>query len=678
MSGDQTSGPRCVALVGPYLSGKTTLLESILFATGAIPRKGAVNQGNSVGDSSEEARAREMSTEVNTAQAEYLGDRFVFLDCPGSVEFQQDTRNALLNADAAVIVVEAAMQWPVTAAPIFKLLEEQGTPTIVFVNKIDKATGSLADLVERLAPVSGRPLILRHLPIVEGEEITGYVDLASERAYRYTKDGASEIIELPDGIEALEKENRFTMLESLSDFDDELMEALLEDVTPEKEKIYQDLTQEFREGQIVPVFMGSAESDSGVRRLLKALRHEVPDIGFLAARNGIDLTGGPLAQVIKTYHIPRSGKLSLARVYRGPLKDGETLNAGRVSGVFSLRGSHADKLAGAEAGDTVALGRLDDVHTGDVLVGKGATVPEMPRAKAPMAIFAHAISAENRSDEVKLSGAIAKIVEEDPSLVLNMNEDTHELVLSGQGEVHLRVAGERLNNKYGLTIQTSRPKIPYKEAIRKGITQRGKFKRQTGGHGQYGDVVLEIKPLPRGSGFSFNDKITGGVVPKTYIGSVETGVTEYLAKGPLGFPIVDLSVTLIDGSYHAVDSSDIAFKTAGRIAMSEGMVQCDPVLLEPVVVVEITVPSEYTSKVNQVISTRRGQILGFEPKDGWAGWDVVRGHMPQAETRDLIIELRSLSHGSAYFAWEFDHLIELMGREAEQVLADRKAELEAH
>ena len=283
------------------------------------------------------------------------------------------------------------------------------------------------------------------------------------------------------------------------------------------------------------------------------------------------------------------------------------------------------------------------------------------------------MTAADRADEVKLTGAVAKVVEEDPSLSLEQNQDTQEMLLWGQGDIHLKIAFDRLKSKYGLDVVTRRPKVPYKEAIRKPISQRGRHKRQTGGHGQYGDVVLDIKPLPRGSGFQFDNKIVGGVVPKQYIPSVEHGVKEYLNVGPLGFPVVDISVTLVDGSFHAVDSSDIAFKTAGRIAMSEALPQCSPVLLEPILLVAISVPSDAISKVNGVITGRRGQILGFDVRAGWPGWDTVSAHMPQAEILDLIVELRSLTLGVGTYTWKYDHLQELTGRIADQVLAETAA-----
>jgi elongation factor G len=668
MSSKNASGPRCVALLGPYLSGKTTLLESILHMTGATSRKGQVSAGNTVGDSSQEARARNMSVETNVATTTFMGESLTFLDCPGSVEFQQDGRNAALGVDAAVVVVDAEIHWPVTLAPILKNLEELGVPTAIFVNKLDKAQGSVGELIEKLRHFSGRPLVMRHLPLRDGGRITGYIDVASERAYRYQVNGPSEMLDLPDDMLEREQEARYTLLETLADFDDHLMEELLEDITPPKEEIYRDLSADFQQAEIVPVFLGAAESDNGVHRLLKALRHETPEISATAERLGID-GNEPVSQVLKTYHTPHGGKLSVARVLSGTINDGDVLNGERVSGLFSMLGAETTKKRTATVGDTVALGRLEDVKTGDVLVPKGNPTVSLPRADVPMPIYGQAITVANRNDEVKLTGAIGKLIDEDASISLAMNRDTHELILWGQGEMHLHIALDRLKNRYSLAVTTQPPGVPYKEAIRKGMTQRGRFKRQTGGHGQFGDVVLDIKPLPRGTGFEFNQTIKGGNVPRQYIPSVEAGVKDYLVKGPLGFPVVDLSVTLTDGSYHTVDSSDLAFRTAGRMAMSEAMPQCSSVILEPILNVEITIPSEFTSKVNGVISSRRGQILGFDGKEGWTGWDVVHAHMPQSEVHDLIIDLRSLSHGVSSFTWEFDHLSELVGKEAEQVLA---------
>jgi elongation factor G len=283
-----------------------------------------------------------------------------------------------------------------------------------------------------------------------------------------------------------------------------------------------------------------------------------------------------------------------------------------------------------------------------------------------------AITAEKREDEVKLSTGIARIIEEDPSVSAEQNDDTHELVLWGQGDIHLQVTGEKLRNRYNVGVTTARPRVPYKETIRKTIQQHARHKKQSGGHGEFGDVHLEIKPMPRGQGFEFVDKITGGVVPRQYIPAVEHGVKEYMSEGPLGFPVIDLSVTLYDGQHHAVDSSDMAFRRAGILAMKDALPQCNPVLLEPVASVTISVPNEFTGQAQSVISKRRGQILGFDTKEGWQGWDEVQAHMPQSELHDLIVDLRSLTLGVGTFEWSFDHLAELTGRDADIIVSDRK------
>ncbi len=674
------SAPRCAALVGPYLSGKTTLMESILFVTGATGRKGSIKEGNTVGDSAQESRERQMSTELSAASCEYLGDRWTFLDCPGSIEFVQEGYNALTVADVAVVVCEPAVEKALVLAPLFRFLDEHAIPHMVFINKIDLALEvRVQDVVEALQAVSERPLVLRQLPIRDGETVAGYVDLASERAFTYKAGEASSAAEIPAEVQESETDSRRVMIESLADFDDDLLEKLLEDETPSVDEVYGHLAKNLRSDRIVPVFIGAGEHDHGVRRLLKALRHETPAPAAAAERLGIDPAAGEaLAQVFKTYHLPHAGKLSLARIWRGEISDGATLNGQRVSGLFRLAGHHQDKLAKAGAGDVVALGRMEEVRTGDVLTPSGDAAEEMaepPAAATPM--FSLAVQAAQRADEVKLSGAIAKLREEDPSLSLEQNADTNEMVLWGQGEIHLLVAMDRLKNKYNLEVASHRPQVPYKETIRRSVSQHARFKRQTGGHGQFGDVHVDIKPKPRGAGFEFLKTVVGGNVPRQYIPSVENGVKEYMSKGPLGFPVVDIAVTLTDGQHHQVDSSDMAFKTAARMAMNEGMPKCDPVLLEPIYEVQIAVPTEFTSNVQRIVSSRRGQILGFDAKPGWKGWDEINVHMPQSEIHDLIVDLRSQTLGVGTYTWKFDHLQELTGRTADQIIQSRAEAEEA-
>jgi elongation factor G len=672
------TGPRTVALVGPYGSGKTTLLESILAITGATQRKGSVTQKNTVGDASPEARARQMSVEINCATTKYLDDSFTFLDCPGSIEFLQETLNVLPGVDAAVVVCEPEPAKVQMLKPYLKRLENLAIPHFLFVNKIDKSGGALRDLLGILQQASDKPLLLRQIPIWENDVVTGFVDLALERAFVYRAHAESQLIELKGDVKEREKEARFQMLEKLADYDEHLMEELLSDVEPPRDEVFDDLARELSDGLIVPALIGSAEGDNGVRRLLKALRHEVPGVETTSARLGLKTNGEAVVQILKTYHSSHGGKLSLARVLSGAVKDGAVLqrrdgSEARIGGIFALKGEAQTKFPEAKAGDTVAFGRLEGVVTGETLASaKASSLPKIGIEQlAP--VYRLAIEAADRKDEVKLTAAIAKLREEDPSLHFEQNAELHEIALVGQGEIHLKVAVEKLQSKYGLKLNTHLPHVPYKETIRKGTTQRGRHKRQTGGHGQFGDVVIDIRPLPRGSGFVFEDAITGGVVPKNWIPSVEKGVAEFLKEGPLGFPVVDLAVKLTDGSYHSVDSSDAAFQTAGRIAMTEGMPNCSPVLLEPIMHVRIHAPNDATAKVNAIVSGRRGQLMGFDARDGWRGWDTVEAQMPMSELHGLIIDLRSLTQGVGTFETKFDHLAELTGKLAEQVVATRKA-----
>ncbi|MFN3077232.1 MAG: elongation factor G, partial [Alphaproteobacteria bacterium] len=424
---------------------------------------------------------------------------------------------------------------------------------------------------------------------------------------------------------------------------------------------------------IVPVFFGSAVKDEGVQRLMKALRHDGPTPEVTAARLGVETGGGqPVGHVFKTVYAAHLGKLSLVRVWSGEFTEGMTCNEDRASGVYRLMGTQQNKVSRTEVGSVVALGRLEKVRTGEKIGGGGGAVAGWPESLPPL--FAYGLEALKKGDEVKLTGALAKLVEEDPSLRYEFNPDTHELLLWGQGDIHLQVAVERLRSRYNVECKAHRPQVPYKETIRKSVSQHGRHKRQSGGHGQFGDIHVDIAPQPRGTGFVFGDTIVGGSVPKQYIPSVEHGVREYMVRGPLGFPVVDFSVTLTDGSYHAVDSSDQAFKTAAQLAMREGMPKCDPVLLEPIVSIEVSVPSDHTSKAQRALSSRRGQILGFDRKPGWENWDVIQAFLPQAEMHELLIELRSITMGVGTFQWAFAHLQELVGRQAETIVRARAEE----
>nr|WP_320141337.1 elongation factor G [uncultured Cohaesibacter sp.] len=681
-AGRRVEGPRCVAIVGPFGSGKTTLLEALLARTGAINKFGSVDSGGSVGDASEEARAHHMSVEANIAETEFLGDPYIFVDCPGSVEFQFESLPALSAVDLAIVVCEPDEKKIPALQVILRQLEERNIPRILFINKLDKCTTRVRSLVEALQHASNTPLLLRQIPIWKSEQAIGYIDLALERAFLYHEHAPSELVDMSADDQEREWEARYSMLETLSDHDDKLMEMLLEDMEPSKEQIFSDLVQEMREGQVMPVLIGAAEQENGVTRLLKVLRHEGLGVGYTAERLGCpDMPNGePVLQVMKSIHTSHGGKLSISRVLKGSVKDGDVFFAaggeeiGRVSGLFHVQGQKTVKDNTAGVGEVIALGKLDDAHTGMTLTTAKEGVEQLDIFEAPAPVFAMAVRPKEHRDEVKLHATLQKLVEEDPSLIVEQNQDSSETILRGQGEMHLRVALERLQGKYSINIESHVPVIPYKETIRKGTSVRGRHKKQSGGHGQFGDVVIEIKPLSRGEGFQFSETITGGVVPKQYFGSVENGIKDALIKGPLGFEVVDLAVNLSDGSYHTVDSSDQAFRSAGTLAMREGMPQCSPVLLEPIMNVKIAVPNDATAKVNTIVAGRRGQLMGYDARPGWEGWDLVESLMPQSEISDLIIELRSISAGVASYEASFDHMQELTGRQADLVLEASKTD----
>ncbi|MEY3334299.1 MAG: hypothetical protein RLZZ176_2602 [Cyanobacteriota bacterium] len=656
MNKNVKSSSRNVAIVGPYLSGKTTLLESLLFVTGAISRKGNVKDGNTVGDSANEARDRRMSVEISTANTEYENTRFTFIDCPGSVEFAQETYHGLMGVDAAIVVCEPIKERVLTLAPLFKFLDDWEIPHIVFVNKMDRANIHVLETLNALKAVSSRPLVLHQYPIMQGEQLTGFIDMVTEKAYQYHPGAPADSITFPENLKAEEHLARAEMLETLANFDDHLLEELLDDIEPPQEEIFKDLKLELGADLVVPVFFGVAEQDFGVRPLLEALLREAPEPETTMERRLGTISDTPVAQVLKTFYTPQGGKLSLVRVWQGTLTDGIVLNGVRAGGLYRLMGQQQQSINQAVAGEGETI-------------STNSQIKPLPKAEQLEPVFALAITPEKRNDEVKLSAAITKLLEEDPALAWEQHGDTHEVILWGQGEIHLQVTLDRLRRKYNLPMSTHLPQVPYKETIRKPVNSiHGRYKHQSGGHGQFGDVYLNIQPLPRGEGFNFHEKIVGGVVPKQYIPGVEMGVREFLSHGPLGFPMVDVAVTLTNGSYHTVDSSEQAFKQAARLAMQMGVTQAQPTLLEPILKVDVNTPSEFTSKVLQLLTGRRGQILGYEGRHDWQGWDNISAYLPQAEMQDFIVELRSLTLGVGSFHWEQDHLQEVPEKLAERIL----------
>jgi elongation factor G len=672
---------RAIALVGPAGTGKTSLAEALLFASGAISRQGSVEAGTTVGDGSPEARARRGSTEINLMHFDYLGDHFALIDMPGGAGFAADGLAALQSADMALVVIDPSPERAALAEPVLRRLDELGVPHAIFLNKIENArAGAVRELIAELQPMSGEPLALRQIPIRAkdggGEQVTGYVDLALERAYRYRPGKESERVDIPGELVGREQEERTHLLETLADFDDTLLEALLSDETPDPALVMADLAADTALNKVVPVLLGSALTGGGVHRLLKLLRHEAPEPEVAAGRLGVE--GGTALHVFKIANGGAMGRLALGRVLGTGINEGDELAVGgepaRTGSLFFLQGDKTAKQAAAKSGDIVAVAKVDAARSGMLLPGKGAKCSSDLLVEYPARNAAIAITTKDRKDDVKLSTALHRLCEEDPALQWSQDDATHETLLRGINDDHLAVVLGRLQRRYGVAVDTRPPRIAYRESIRKPATARGRHKKQSGGHGQYGDCVIEIRPLERGAGFQFTDRITGGAIPKQYIPAVEAGIRDAMEKGPMGFPVVDVAVTLIDGSFHTVDSSELAFRIAGRMAMTEALGSASPYLLEPICKVSVDTPSGTGSKAGSVLSSRRGQILGLAPHPGWARWERVEALLPESGLHGLDAELRSLSQGLAGFTSDFDHLQELAGKHADDVVKARTAE----
>ncbi len=657
------ASPRVVTLVGPQGVGKTTLLESLLRSTGTEGLRASGGHGATV--------ERSMTLELSVAHAHFLGEDWTFIDTPGATEFHQEARHALMVCDAALVVCDASPERAAALAPLFSFLDAHRIPHLLFLNMLEDGSTSVREVLETLQAVSSRPLVLREVPLRQGGHLVGVVDLVSERAWSEGMEGKPALISLPDADRPREEAARRELLERLADLDDTLLAQLLEDVVPPPESLYGELERALREDLLVPVFLGSAERGLGLERLLKGLRHEVPPVEDTCQRLGIPEGVTPRVQSLKTRHLPHVGKQSLVRVWRGQVRDGGTLAGGRVNGLMRVHGSRQTPAETAHPGELVVLGRVEAMRTGDF-----ATTEEVHPPKnwplAPPPVHQVAIVTEKRTDDVKLTSALARLVEEDPSLSVDQDADTQMLLLGGQGEMHLREALEHLRTRMRIPVVTRPLPIPYRETIRRKGSHHARFKRQSGGHGQFGDVVVDVRPLPRGEGFRFTSAVVGGAVPKQYVPAVEEGVKDGLKRGPLGFPVVDVAVTLTGGTYHSVDSSDQAFRTTGRLAMVELLPKLEPVLLEPILQVDIHVPHDVIPRAQRLVTSRRGQILGFDTHPEIPGWEVLTAYVPQSEMQGFIVELRSASSGLGGFVARHDHYSELVGRQAERVVSHQQ------
>ena len=653
---------RNIAFVGPHHAGKTTLVEAILAHTGAIGRRGAIGDGTTVTDHEPEDAAHLQSTTVGFAHATDDGIDITIVDTPGFVDFFEEAKQALAGVDAAIVVIEADPGRIVQTQAAIDYIESVRMPHIFVINKLDRPGADFAQTLAALQSAYGRHVVAEQLPLGSAEHFRGYVDLAEMKAY--TLEGAEQPI--PSDAQDQAALMHVELLEAIADFDDHLMEELLEGVEPPLEEIERDLCTECSHDQVVPVLVAAGASGAGVAALVRAIEKWLPPP---AKALQVDAEGRPIepdaagpviARIIKTSIHPQNGKLSIARILSGTLKSDATLTnitkhdeKVRLGGLYRLQGKKQEPLTEAGPGMIVALGRLDAVSTGDTLTSNGHKVL-LPRVPVAEPVFAVAIKPKERIDEAKISQMLARIVDEDPALRLDRADVTHELLLLGRGEQHVSIAVERLARKYKVEVETAAPAIPYLETITGGTEIHSRYKHQTGGHGQFGDVWLRFEPRERGAGITFEEKIVGGVVPRQFFPAVEKGVREALVHGPNGYPVTDLHVTLFDGQYHDVDSSEQSFKTAAGMGVREALPKCNPVVLEPVAHVKVIVPTSYTSTVIQQLTGKRGQILGMNPEDDRAGIDVVEAYVPAVELSRYITELRTATQGLGTYSWSHE------------------------
>jgi elongation factor G len=661
---------RNVALVGHGGAGKTTLAEALLFTSGATNRQGRVEDGTTVCDFDPEEVKRRISVATSLAAFEYEGHKVNLLDCPGYADFLPEVEAALSVADLAVFVVSAVEGVEVQTEITWKVAERLGLPRMIFVNKEDRERADFARVLAQLQDLFGRGVAPLELPIGEEAEFHGVADLLTDTAIVYDDEQGHHHDEpIPDALAEHEHEVHDSLVEGIVEADDSLMERYLEGDVPSAKELEDTLAKGVLAGTVFPVICGSALKDVGVDQLAKFIceigpspvdrppamaeaagdLHEVP----------CDPNGAPLVYVWKTLVDRHVGKVSLFKVLSGTIKPDTVLTNARTHAderlhtLFTLRGKEQEPLTEVPAGDIAAVAKLADTVTGDTLAPKGTPVTIAARDAVTPALTL-AIAPKSKGDEDKLMTSLHRLQDEDPSLFVRRDDETHQTLLSGMGETHLAIAVERLQRKFGVEVLTEEVRVPYRETITSAAEAEGKYKKQAGGHGQYGVASIKIEPVERGAGFEFVDQIVGGAIPRQFIPAVEKGIAEQMGRGGhFGHPVVDVRVLLVDGKYHSVDSSEMSFKMAGSLGFQEAMAKANPVILEPISLVEVTVPAAYQGDVMGDLNARRGRVQGTET--GNDGEQIVIAMVPTSEITRYAIDLRSMTGGRGRFTVRHDH-----------------------
>jgi elongation factor G len=652
---------RNVAILGHSHEGKTTLAEAMLFAAGALPRLGSTDAGTAALDFEPEEQKRKISINLSIAHVEHDGYKVNVLDTPGFFDFAGQVDSALAAAESALVVVSATPQLAVGTEVAWERLNRDSKPRLVVVNKMDKEHADFFGTLDAMrAQLTPRPVAL-HLPIGAESDFRGVVDLMRGRAYLASPDGKATEADVPADMASLVEERREQLVEAAAEGDDSLLEKYLDEGTLSDAEVEAGLRAGIAAGVVCPVVCAAATRMLGVRTLLRAT------CDLLPAAQG-DPAGPVRAFVFSTYADP-FGRVSYLKVLGGCLRSDQhvqnvTRGADeRLGQLFFPRGKEHVNSQEVCAGDIGAVAKLQSTLTGDLLGTPNGAVPEV---HAPQPAYTVAIFPKSRGDEEKISSGLARLAEEDPTLQVRRNEETHQLLIGGMGDVHLDVVLEKLKRKYGVEATTSLPRVAYRETISGSAKAEGRHVKQSGGHGQYGVAVIEVEPTARGEGFQWEDKIFGGSIPQNFRPSVQKGIVDTMAKGVVaGYPMEDVKVRLVDGKYHTVDSSDMAFQIAGSLAIRKAAMEANPVLLEPILEVEVRVPERNLGDIMSDLNTKRGRISGTEP-DG--SWQVVRATVPEAEMQRFALDLRSLTQGRGSFTTRFSHYEELPAHVARQLI----------
>ncbi|NLX90220.1 MAG: elongation factor G [Firmicutes bacterium] len=690
MKSYSTDQIRNVALISHGGAGKTSLAEALLFTSGAVNRLGKVEAGNTVTDFDADEIKRQVTIGTALAPLEWRNVKINLLDTPGFFDFFADVQAALRVADSAVVVVCGVSGVEVGTEKVWKYADELNLPRLVFINKLNRENANFDSVLEQLRSHFGVRVFPLQYPIGKEDSFRGVVDLVKMKALLY-EDGTGLKVreeEIPAELQGKVEELREKVVEAAAEADDSLMEKYLEEEALEEEEIHKALRIGTLEGKIIPVLCGSATKNLGMQPLLDLIASALPSpadrpapLGKIPGKED-EVTRKPSADeplsafVFKTLADPYVGRVNYVRVYSGVLKaDSQIYNAGkekaeRLGNIFFMRGKTQIQTPEIIPGDIGALVKLNVTTTGDTLCDKAAPVI-FPPMDFPEPVISFAIEPKSKGDEDKVGVGLARFLEEDPTFRVERNTETKQIIISGMGDTHLDVIVDRLAQRYGIEVNLSTPKVPYKETIRGSSKKEGKYKKQSGGRGQYGHVFLELNSLPRGEGFVFEDRIVGGVVPRQYIPAVEKGVLEAMEEGVLaGYPVVDVKVALYDGSYHTVDSSEMAFKIAAAMAFRGAMENADPVLLEPIMDVEITVPENFMGDIMGDMNSRRGRIQGMVPGEGM---QTIKVQAPLAEMFTYAIDLRSMTQGRGTFKMKFSHYEEVPFQESEKIIAAAKA-----